>query len=77
MIGIKLEAGLPKREYFFYAASVFFHLLTYYIIGVGGYSDVLSPTRVQLPSDLCFSSVYTCADTSFARTSEFNLCIKH
>ena len=41
------------------------------ITGVGSYSDVSSPARVQLPSDLCFSSVYTCADSSFAQTSEF------
>ena len=40
------------------------------LLGIGGYSDVSSPTRIQLPSDLSFSSVYTCADTSFARTSE-------
>lgn len=72
----KIGGWTPKKRIFFYAASVFFHLLTYYI-GVGGYSDMLSPTHVQLPSDLCFSSVYTCADTSFARTSEFNLCTKH
>ena len=42
------------------------------LIGVGGYSDASSPTRVQLPSDLRFTSVYTCADTSFAWTSESN-----
>ena len=40
------------------------------LLGIGGYSAVSSPTRVQLPSDLSFSSVYTCADTSFAQTSE-------
>lgn len=40
------------------------------LLGIGGYSDVSSPTHVQLPSDLSFSGVYTCADTSFAQTSE-------